>query len=122
MDTREFLQALAKIPNLLELARQDQDTHSYLLQKRMRTQYRQEGRPFLYSMPMRHLVRCELCGQQQTAVQHEVEDPARGVKVAFSELDLHRARFHDVPLPTVLVDFLVASQNQGEEEDETSCT
>ncbi len=106
MNAEEFLASLDQIPHLLELARREDDLRRYQIQMGLRRQCRQESRPFLYSMPMRHLYHCLLCGQQGTDILHELEDPRRKTKIEFPELVLHQARFHDTPPGKELASFL----------------
>ncbi len=97
MNAQEFLDHLARLPDLLTIARQQTEMNYYLVQDQLRVQYRQEGKPFLYSMPMRHLYFCPVCGQRSTDILHELEDPRRQVRHQFGEGTLHKARAHGVP-------------------------
>jgi hypothetical protein len=106
MNAEEFLASLDQIPHLLDLARQQDDIFRFRVQGELRQQYRQEGRPFLYAMPMRHLYRCPLCDAEATDILHELEDPRRGSKFEFSEIVLHQASVHDVPPKEDLAEFL----------------
>jgi len=106
MDARQFLVLLAQIPHLLDQARQQGGLDRYAIQKSLREQHRRAGLPFLYSMPMRHLVRCPQCAYSETDVLHELEDPRRGMKMEFTQLLLHRAEAHALPADDDLAEFL----------------
>ncbi|MEW6093948.1 MAG: hypothetical protein AB1531_08300, partial [Chloroflexota bacterium] len=106
MTAQEFLAYLDQIPHLLDLARQQDEIFRYRVQDEMRRQHREEGRPFLYSMPMRHLYRCPLCEMETTDIFHELEDPRRESKFRFSEIVLHQAAVHAVPPEADLAAFL----------------
>ncbi len=106
MNAEEFLARLERIPHLLDLARQQDEIYRYRVQDDLRRQHREEGRPFLYSMPMRHLYSCPVCDQQATDILHELEDPRRQSKFKFSEIVLHKARVHNIPPKEDLVEFL----------------
>ncbi len=112
MNASEFLVALGKIPHLLDLARQQDDMLRYQAQKTLREQHRRLGQPFLYSMPMRHLYTCPLCGHQGTDILHELEDPSHGTSLKFVELVLHQAQAHAVPPEEDLSTFLAACLEQ----------
>jgi hypothetical protein len=114
MTAEQFLSLLAKIPHLLELAMQQDGLRRYEIQKQMRAQFRAEGRPFLYSMPMRHFCSCPDCGWQTTDILHELEDPRRGRKIVFSEIVLHQAQAHAAPPCSDLVGFLEACLKEVE--------
>jgi hypothetical protein len=106
MTADEFLTLMDRIPHLLVLARQLDDLHRYQAQDALREQHRREGRPFLYSMPMRHLYRCQSCGKQDTDILHELENPRNQLKIKIPELVLHQAQFHGTPPGKDLADFL----------------
>lgn len=108
MTAKEFLARLDQIPRLLELAIRQDNLRRYDVQEKLRRQYRAEGRSFLYSMPMRHLYTCPVCGRQATDILHELEDPRRGEKVAFLEVVLHQAQAHDIPPGDDVAAFLAA--------------
>jgi hypothetical protein len=97
VNAKEFLAFLDKIPRLLDLARQQDNLRRYQVQDDLRQQCRAEGRPFLYSMPMRHLYTCPVCGRQATDILHELEYPRNGRKIEFLEVVLHQAQAHDIP-------------------------
>ncbi len=108
MNAKEFLAFLDEIPRLLDLARRQDDLRRYQVQDGLRRQCRKEGRPFLYSMPMRHLYTCPVCGRQATDILHELEDPRNGRKIEFLEVVLHQAQAHDIPPEQELAAFLEA--------------
>ncbi|KAF0106617.1 MAG: hypothetical protein FD146_2416 [Anaerolineaceae bacterium] len=108
MNAEEFLFRLDQIPHLLDLARQQDALQCYQVQKTLRQQRRQEKRPFLYSMPMRHLYHCPLCGKRDTDILHELEDPRRNAQIKFLELVIHQARDHDTPPDDELAAFVDA--------------
>lgn len=97
MNASEFLDRLARLPDLLALARQQAEFGYYPIQERMRQQSRAAGKPFHYSMPMRHFYTCSLCGQRATDILHELEDPRRQAVHLFGEEMLHAVRLHDAP-------------------------
>lgn len=114
MNAQEFLLNLEAIPHLLELARQQDELRRYPVQNTLRRQYREQGRPFLYSMPMRHQYRCPLCEEQKTDILHELEDPRSGAKMEFPQLVLHQAQSHDAPPAEELASFLLECLQETE--------
>ena len=97
MNAQEFLDRLARLPDLLAIARQQVKMDYYPIQNQLREQGRQDGKPFHYSMPMRHLYTCSTCGHRNTDVRHELEDPRRQAVHKFEEEMLHLARVHGIP-------------------------
>lgn len=114
MTAHEFLSRLECLPDLLALARQQAEINYYPIQEKLRAQCRMDGRPFHYSMPMRHFYACPVCGRQATDILHELEDPRRGRKIGFPEVVLHRAQAHDIPPGDDLADFLAACLEETE--------
>jgi hypothetical protein len=108
MNAEEFLSCLDRIPHLLDLARRQDALQRYQVQKTLRQQHRQDKRPFLYSMPMRHLYHCPLCRKQDTDILHELEDPRRPATIEFPELTLHQSRAHGTPPDDELAAFVDA--------------
>ena len=106
MNAQEFLLNLEAIPHLLELARLQDELRRYQVQNTLRRQYREEGRPFLYAMPMRHQYHCPLCDEQKTDILYELEDPRSGAKMEFPQLVLHQADSHDTLPAEELTAFL----------------
>lgn len=114
MTAQEFLSRLERLPRLLDLALARDELRRYQVQDELRVQCRDEGRPFLYSMPMRHLYTCPVCGRQATDILHELEDPRRGRKIEFLDVVLHQALEHHMPPPDDVADFLAACLEETE--------
>jgi len=112
MTAGEFLARLDQVPHLFELARARDDLRRYQVQEALRRQCRREGRAFLYSMPMRRLYTCPVCGKQGTDILHVLEDPRRNCKTTFFEGTLHKAQAHDTPPEKELSSFLEACREQ----------
>ncbi|HED36501.1 MAG TPA: hypothetical protein ENJ08_20070 [Gammaproteobacteria bacterium] len=101
---------ILKFTNLLSFAHISalHDTY-YEKQKALIAQFRKSGQPFLATMPMRHLCRCELCGLHQSEAVFHFENPGMqvsgkskeaifgkpvGVWVQLSRLELHNILAH----------------------------
>jgi hypothetical protein len=113
MNAQEFLSRLDRLPDLLAHARQQAKINYYPIQKELREQCRKDGKPFLYSMPMRHLYVCSICKQQYTDVLRELEDPRRQAKHPFDEEMLHQVRVHGVPPDDETAAFLLSCSEES---------
>lgn len=108
MNAREFIERLERLPDLLAAARRQAKMNYYPIQEELRAQCRREGKPFLYSMPMRHMYTCGVCAQKSTDILRELEDPRRQARHRFPEEMLHQARLHDIPPDEETAGFLLA--------------
>ena len=107
MDPNEFTQSLAKIPDLLAIAKEQEPVFYYERQESLRQEYRKDGKPFLYSMPMRHLSLCQDCDFQSTDIAYSLEDPRSQKQIEFNEGTLHRIKEHGEPPSDELAEVLL---------------
>jgi hypothetical protein len=70
--------SLLSFANLLEVADLCASPGSdYEVQRELVVECRRSLRPFLASMPVRHLFKCPICGVQRGEVEFHFEDPSR---------------------------------------------
>ncbi len=114
MDEQD-LKAYDSLPSLLEMARERSKLNGgdlYETQDALREEYRKRGEAFRWSMPYRHLFRCEKCGLEETAVYHELENPAVRDEASplhlatLWEEEVHEVREHEGSFSEECITFL----------------
>jgi hypothetical protein len=119
----KLLQVFDDLPDLLAMANEIQEKeggYSYDIQDRLREQYRQEGTPFKWSMPYRHIDTCQHCKYANTAIQYQLENPqiqdnTSPLRQALVwDIAIHEMREHQEPMPRELRDFLTQIARQAE--------
>jgi hypothetical protein len=115
-ETALLLEKFDRVPHLLELARSEAERSGgdrYAIMERLAREHRQQERPFLLAMPMRHFESCDSGEHRFGAVDYELVFPqGRGLlgpkerSVKFSEFDLHQVREHFHPFPPRVADLL----------------
>jgi hypothetical protein len=110
-----LLQVFDSLPDLLALARQIKERdggYAYEIQDNLRKEHRKKKLPFKWSMPYRHIDRCDQCDYYNTAIKHELENPqikdhsSPLHQVQLWAMDIHKIREHQVLIPPDLQDFL----------------
>jgi hypothetical protein len=106
-ETTMLLEKFERVPHLLELGRREAEQSGgdrYAIMKRLAQEHREQQRPFLLSMPMRHMESCDSREHRFGAVSYELVVPqgrglfgARERSVKFSERVLHEVREHFAP-------------------------
>jgi hypothetical protein len=104
----QLLRVYDSLPPLLDLAHeriQGQTENVYRVQDALRSEYRQEKKPFRWSMLYRSLDSCPQCSYTNTVIHHVLENPAvldassPWHHADISELEVHGIREHHVPFP-----------------------
>ena len=118
-----FETSFFKFAYLHELASMGVDT--YERQDALIQQCRDEGRPFLAIMPLRHMFRCDVCGVQQGEAILHFEEPRRAGKTGVGEAlwpsefsfievnrsGMHASIAHGEPLPAAAQEFFASSSD-----------
>jgi len=104
----ELLEVFDALPDLLALAREIEARdggYAYEIQNNLREEHRKKGIPFKWSMPYRHIDRCDQCDYYYTAIKHELENPriknrsSHLYQVVIWDIDIHKIREHGQPFP-----------------------
>jgi hypothetical protein len=102
------------LPDLLTFARQQTPAAGdvYKLQNMLRDEYRRQGLPFKWTMPLRHLYQCDACHHTAPEILYALENPMprdprypmRILKILESEI--HQIREHGLLLKDEYRSFL----------------
>jgi hypothetical protein len=104
----DLLEVFDALPDLLAMAEEikNQDGgYRYEIQDKLREEHRKKGIPFKWSMPYRHIDRCDQCDYNKTAIKHELENPkikdraSPLYQVVIWDIDIHKIREHGQPFP-----------------------
>ena len=118
----KLLAVYDSLPDLLAMAdeiHEKEGGYSYEIQDKLREQYRQEGAPFKWSMPYRHIDQCGHCKYANAAIQHQLENPkiqdtsSPLRMMVVMDMQIHEIREHQEPMPPELRDFLTQIAQQA---------
>jgi hypothetical protein len=111
-----LLEKFERVPHLRRLAHGEAEQSggdSYTIMERLAQEHRKQQRPFLLSMPMRHMESCDSREHRFGAVSYELIVPqGRGLfgkrerSVKFSERVLHDVREHFAPFTLELAELI----------------
>src|SRR5687768_17395896 len=102
----KYLRLFYSLPDLLTLAIEQNPTDRYKVQDELREEYRGEGLPFRWSMPLRHLGHCRKCKEQFTEVIYHLENPSLGISAGTNASHIHAVEKHGVEMDAKIREFL----------------
>lgn len=107
-----------RLPDLLKLAWERKEKAGdplfdvYQAQDQLAKEHEMQGKPYLWSMPYRHLYHCGMCGASSTEFERRVVNPAyrQGERLSaeIMESELHAIRCHNAPIPKLLKAVLIS--------------
>lgn len=103
-----YLKLFFALPDLFDLAIHLNSTNRYQIQDELREQYREQGTPYRWSMPLRSFGFCRQCNEKFTQIIYELEHPQLKIAARTSASHLHAIRQHGAPLDAELKRFLIA--------------
>ena len=113
-DPSRLLAVFDAMPDLLALATAEAKAaqgYAYDIQDRLAEEHRQQGVPFIYSMPYRSLTDCPRCNWTTTRIVHQMENPAAADEPCHHRVDVensvvHLVRQHGGQFPASATAFL----------------
>jgi hypothetical protein len=113
--TINYLHIFDALPDLLIMAKEQTPPagNLYKMQALLREDYRRQGLPFKWSMPLRHTYHCSICNHIAPEILYEVENPHPHVArygprlIKLLESEIHWLRYHDGYLKEEYSSFLV---------------
>jgi hypothetical protein len=118
----DLIEVFDSLPDLLALAndiKEAEGGYAYEIQDILQEEHRNEGIPFKWSMPYRHIDRCDQCDYANTAIKHELENPeiqdsaSPLYQVKIWDVDIHKIKEHKESFPPDCRAFLTQVAQQA---------